>query len=47
VFAAVGRLSHGMSVLDFDALRTADPFIAGETRLMNPCFVVEAIIILT
>ncbi|MCO5584186.1 hypothetical protein L7F22_038109 [Adiantum nelumboides] len=28
-FAAIGRLSHGMSVVDWDALRTADPFIAG------------------
>lgn len=28
-FAAIGRLSHGMSVADWDALRTADPFIAG------------------
>ncbi|MCO5597629.1 hypothetical protein L7F22_051710 [Adiantum nelumboides] len=28
-FAALGRLSHGMSVMDWDALQTADPFIAG------------------
>lgn len=28
-FAAIGRLSHGMVVVDWDALRTADPFIAG------------------
>eukprot|EP01018_Ginkgo_biloba_P016888 Gb_39868 [translate_table: standard] len=27
-FAAIGRLSHGMTVLDWDAFRTADPFIA-------------------
>uniref|UniRef100_A0A0D6R4T9 Uncharacterized protein n=1 Tax=Araucaria cunninghamii TaxID=56994 RepID=A0A0D6R4T9_ARACU len=28
-FCAVGRLSHGLTVLDWDAFRTADPFIAG------------------
>lgn len=29
VFAAIGRMSHGMSVLDWESFRTADPFIAG------------------
>ncbi|TKY57923.1 hypothetical protein E2542_SST14978 [Spatholobus suberectus] len=29
LFATIGRYSHGLSVLDFDTLRTADPFIAG------------------
>lgn len=28
-FAAIGRMSHGMAVVDWDVLRTADPFIAG------------------
>ncbi|KAM5565923.1 hypothetical protein ABKV19_019768 [Rosa sericea] len=28
-FAAIGRFSHGFPVLDFETLRTADPFIAG------------------
>ncbi|KAL2632517.1 hypothetical protein R1flu_003996 [Riccia fluitans] len=29
LFAAIGRMSHGLSGFDWDALRTADPFIAG------------------
>ncbi|KAJ6813592.1 uncharacterized protein M6B38_142220 [Iris pallida] len=29
VFSAIGRFSHGFPVLDFETLRTADPFIAG------------------
>ncbi|MQM00274.1 hypothetical protein Taro_033015 [Colocasia esculenta] len=29
VFAAVGRFSHGLPVLDVATLRTADPFVAG------------------
>nr|KYP72489.1 hypothetical protein KK1_005078 [Cajanus cajan] len=29
LFATIGRYSHGLSVLDLDTLRTADPFIAG------------------
>lgn len=29
VFCAVGRFSHGLPVLDFETVRTADPFIAG------------------
>ncbi|KAG4953623.1 hypothetical protein AAZX31_14G089200 [Glycine max] len=29
VFATIGRYSHGLSVLDLETLRTADPFIAG------------------
>lgn len=28
-FSAIGRLSHGMPVLDWETLHTADPFIAG------------------
>ncbi|KAI4316584.1 hypothetical protein L6164_024553 [Bauhinia variegata] len=29
LFTAIGRFSHGFSVLDMETLRTADPFIAG------------------
>lgn len=29
LFAAIGRISHGFSVLDFETFKTADPFIAG------------------
>ncbi|KAG4934287.1 hypothetical protein JHK87_048289 [Glycine soja] len=29
VFSTIGRYSHGLSVLDLETLRTADPFIAG------------------
>ncbi|KAJ7958291.1 Transmembrane protein [Quillaja saponaria] len=29
LFAAIGRFSHGFSVVDIETLRTADPFIAG------------------
>ncbi|KAL7154910.1 hypothetical protein ABFS83_03G035900 [Erythranthe nasuta] len=29
LFAAIGRLSHGLSVFDFETFKTADPFIAG------------------
>ncbi|MED6217070.1 hypothetical protein PIB30_014273 [Stylosanthes scabra] len=29
VFATIGRYSHGLSTMDLDTLRTADPFIAG------------------
>lgn len=29
VFATIGRFSHGLSILDLETLRTADPFIAG------------------
>eukprot|EP01018_Ginkgo_biloba_P040058 Gb_33433 [translate_table: standard] len=29
IFAAIGRLSHGMPVLDWETFHTADPFIAG------------------
>ncbi|XP_052191571.1 uncharacterized protein LOC127800795 [Diospyros lotus] len=29
LFSAIGRFSHGFSVLDTETLRTADPFIAG------------------
>ncbi|OAY68505.1 hypothetical protein ACMD2_24934 [Ananas comosus] len=29
IFSAVGRFSHGFAVLDFETLKTADPFIAG------------------
>ncbi|KAI4337086.1 hypothetical protein L6164_015540 [Bauhinia variegata] len=29
LFATIGRYSHGLSVLDMETLRTADPFIAG------------------
>jgi len=29
LFATIGRYSHGLSVLDLETLRTADPFIAG------------------
>ncbi|KAJ7541818.1 hypothetical protein O6H91_10G078200 [Diphasiastrum complanatum] len=29
IFAAVGRLSHGLSALDWNVVETADPFIAG------------------
>lgn len=29
LFSAVGRFSHGFPVLDFETLKTADPFIAG------------------
>lgn len=28
-FAVIGRASHGLTTLNWDALRTADPFIAG------------------
>lgn len=28
-FSAIGRLSHGLPVLDWETLHTADPFIAG------------------
>ncbi|KAH9297505.1 hypothetical protein KI387_029187, partial [Taxus chinensis] len=28
-FSAIGRMSHGMPVLDWETLHTADPFIAG------------------
>lgn len=31
LFSAIGRFSHGFSVIDFETLRTADPFIAGWT----------------
>lgn len=29
LFSAIGRFSHGFSVLDAETFRTADPFIAG------------------
>lgn len=29
VFSAIGRLSHGLPVLDAETFKTADPFIAG------------------
>lgn len=29
LFSAIGRFSHGFSVIDIETLRTADPFIAG------------------
>ncbi|XP_039136916.1 uncharacterized protein LOC120274450 [Dioscorea cayenensis subsp. rotundata] len=29
LFAAFGRFNHGMSVVDFETARTADPFVAG------------------
>ncbi|XP_027330634.1 uncharacterized protein LOC113846490 isoform X2 [Abrus precatorius] len=29
LFATIGRYSHGLSILDIETLRTADPFIAG------------------
>ena len=29
-FAVIGRYSHGLTSLNWDALRTADPFIAGQ-----------------
>ncbi|XP_020258807.1 uncharacterized protein LOC109835233 [Asparagus officinalis] len=29
LFSAIGRFSHGFPVLDFETLKTADPFIAG------------------
>ncbi|XP_044368269.1 uncharacterized protein [Triticum aestivum] len=29
VFSAIGRLSHGLPVLDVETFKTADPFIAG------------------
>ncbi|KAK6939751.1 Protein of unknown function DUF3054 [Dillenia turbinata] len=29
LFSAMGRLNHGLSVFDYETLRTADPFIAG------------------
>lgn len=29
LFSAIGRFSHGFSVVDIETLRTADPFIAG------------------
>ncbi|CAA3014408.1 uncharacterized protein LOC105159086 [Olea europaea subsp. europaea] len=29
LFSAIGRFSHGFSALDFETLKTADPFIAG------------------
>ncbi|WOG91886.1 hypothetical protein DCAR_0311141 [Daucus carota subsp. sativus] len=29
LFSAIGRFSHGFSVVDVETLRTADPFIAG------------------
>lgn len=29
VFSAIGRLSHGLPVLDAETVKTADPFIAG------------------
>ncbi|CAJ2675313.1 unnamed protein product [Trifolium pratense] len=29
LFATIGRYSHGLSILDFETLHTADPFIAG------------------
>lgn len=29
IFSAIGRFSHGFSVIDIETLRTADPFIAG------------------
>lgn len=29
MFAAIGRIGHGFSVLDFETFKTADPFIAG------------------
>ncbi|XP_054797728.1 uncharacterized protein LOC129302875 [Prosopis cineraria] len=29
LFAAIGRLSHGLSTFDVETLKTADPFIAG------------------
>lgn len=30
LFSAIGRFSHGFSVVDVETLRTADPFIAGK-----------------
>lgn len=29
LFSAIGRFSHGFPVLDFETLKTADPFVAG------------------
>lgn len=33
LFSAIGRFSHGFSVLDFETLKTADPFIAGTLNI--------------
>ena len=40
VFATIGRYSHGLSVLDLETLRTADPFIAGLCVWIFFCFFV-------
>ncbi|GLJ43541.1 hypothetical protein SUGI_0905560, partial [Cryptomeria japonica] len=29
IFSAIGRMNHGMPVLDWETLHTADPFVAG------------------
>lgn len=29
IFSAIGRINHGMPVLDWETLHTADPFVAG------------------
>ncbi|KAM3310981.1 hypothetical protein ACQJBY_031568 [Aegilops geniculata] len=33
VFSAIGRLSHGLPVLDAETFKTADPFIAGQRNV--------------
>lgn len=35
LFSAIGRFSHGFPVLDFETLKTADPFVAGEIFFLN------------
>lgn len=34
-FAVIGRASHGLTTLNWDALRTADPFIAGQFKCLE------------
>jgi len=34
-FAVIGRASHGLTTLNWDALRTADPFIAGQLKSLT------------
>ena len=38
LFSAIGRFSHGFSVIDFETLRTADPFIAGIFVILSSFF---------
>lgn len=35
IFSAIGRFNHGFPVIDFETLRTADPFIVGRSNIRN------------